>query len=323
MQAYGRISARIFGSASIRDSLKFVFARTLVFSRLFSNTHTWAPKKSELKTLNGAYMRVIRRIAGEMRFTDVNLTDGEVRAKVGQPSVDCVLLRARLQYVGRLVVQTPAAVSPFLAFRKDGKSLKWVAQVHHDFRVLLDESPKATSFLPSIDRLVEWPAWIIANRDKWKKLVSETFFVASILDRVAGEGLAPGTIAPFRCQLCEPAVAFRSTVGLAQHSRIKHNVRCEWRQFADKDGKCAACGMVFHTRLRLLRHILCVRRPKCLDWLKVHGTPLSAERVAELDEEDKVLRRAAQRAGKSGVVATRPAVDAFGKESGRIRTAPV
>ena len=67
MSAYGPIiSTRVFGAPDIERLLKLVFARSLIFSRLFFNTHTWAPKRAEIRVLNGPYMRFLRRISGEM-----------------------------------------------------------------------------------------------------------------------------------------------------------------------------------------------------------------------------------------------------------------
>eukprot|EP00973_Karenia_brevis_P003070 421085-Karenia_brevis.AAC.1 len=63
-----------------------------------------------------------------------------------------------------------------------------------------------------------------------------------------------------------------------------------------------------------MAHLSDKRRPKC--WNKISTErfqPLPLERVAELDEQDRVARREAQRKGKSHPEAVGPARDVEGK----------
>ncbi|CAK0814249.1 unnamed protein product, partial [Prorocentrum cordatum] len=102
--AYSPIAFKVFGSSVIDDKYKLVFMRSLVLSRLTFNLHVCVLSLRTLQELAGVYMRVLRRIAGDPRFsTKGEMTDLEVRLKLQMPSFDCPLMVARLRYFARLV----------------------------------------------------------------------------------------------------------------------------------------------------------------------------------------------------------------------------
>ena len=71
LNAFAPIAVRVFGARSVSIQVKLMFFESLVCSRLFYNTElyvfTCSSSINALRKLNSVYMRVVRRIAGEMR----------------------------------------------------------------------------------------------------------------------------------------------------------------------------------------------------------------------------------------------------------------
>ena len=323
LAAYAPLASRIFGAACIAHGLKVLFASALVWSRLFFNSHTWTPSPAVLKVLNGPYMRLLRRLAGAMRFDATARSDLRVRLDLDMPSIDCVLIKRRLVYAARLLEAGPSALLALLRVEWRGARLPWTVQLHADFAALVERVPAAACALPCLaDSVQQWPAWIRENPKHWRRLVGDVHFSQSVLDESAAHGEAPLGHA---CAMCPGPVrpAFPTSKALAQHMRIFHKVRAPMRAFAPSDGKCRACGVAFQTRLRLLAHLSDSRRPRCRNWHLAHAEPLSAEVISALDAEDKALRLAAQRAGLSHVIAVQPALASCGRVVGRTSTSAV
>ena len=85
--------------------LKMSLYMSLVESRNSFSMHTAPPSFNALRTVASVYNRALRRIAGTPRFErdEHALSDLEVRRTLKVPSYDCILMRGRLRYVGRIV----------------------------------------------------------------------------------------------------------------------------------------------------------------------------------------------------------------------------
>eukprot|EP00973_Karenia_brevis_P012585 1707249-Karenia_brevis.AAC.1 len=137
MAAYAPIAVKIFGSAHVGTWLKLHFLYSLVLNRLLYKVQLWLPEPKSMLKLNVVYMRVLRRIDGCVRYDSTcERTDYEVRERLGQPSIDCLLVKARLKYLGRLVrIQHPTLLA-ILSATCCGRRLRWVTQVINDLNML-------------------------------------------------------------------------------------------------------------------------------------------------------------------------------------------
>ena len=102
-------------------------------SRLHFNVHIIVPTPRFMKTINFAYMRGLRRIAGCMRGERCE-TDLEVRRRLAAPSIECILARARLRYLRRLVLRQSMSLLALLSVRLKGQMLPWVTLIMNDLR---------------------------------------------------------------------------------------------------------------------------------------------------------------------------------------------
>ena len=96
--AYAPLASKVYGSWKYSVRLRLSLAASLVFSRLLYNVHVWTTWTiAAYRRLNGFYMRVLRCIAGCRRFDSTcRLNDMAVRGLLEQPSLQCLIAKARL-----------------------------------------------------------------------------------------------------------------------------------------------------------------------------------------------------------------------------------
>ena len=313
LAAYAPLAFKIFSSALVPLLHKFAFNRTLVLSRLLFGVHLTRPQPRALRKLNGVYMRVLRRIAGDSRYsTDVKWTDLQVRQKLDQPSIDCLIARSRLLLWGRLVRNQPRHVLALLHVRVGQRQLPWVEQLLTDADTLCRQCCPP-GFPYARDDPNQWEA-LLKDEVRWSALVSRLAFHESCCDReVHSNTPVPGMT--WTCAECSRS--FASARALKSHRRAKHGERSQLRCLLGS-AVCPCCGTNFVQRLRLLAHVSDARRPRCREWILSNCSPLPPEEVARLDAEDQRLRREAQRAGRSHHIAVGPATTTDGRSVGRV-----
>ena len=62
----------------------------------------------------------------------------------------------------------------------------------------------------------------------------------------------PNALEPLACKLCRQVCKGRR--GLAAHTALRHGLRSKFRRLVSGT-QCVACGVQFHTRSRLLKHV--------------------------------------------------------------------
>ena len=98
------LSFKILASPTCSFNLDDIFARSLVLSKLWNNIHIPVLAPKAIKTLNGAYMRVVRRLADRVRFEAGCGTDIEARKIIQWLAIDCIMIQKWLLYLVRLVL---------------------------------------------------------------------------------------------------------------------------------------------------------------------------------------------------------------------------
>ena len=316
--SYTAMSGRVFGSICIPTRLKIHLLISLVLSRLLYGTQHWCGSMvAAMRKLNAVYMRGLRKIIGDCKFGKCKFTDFRVREQLQQPSIDCLLLRRRLAFLGRIVITSHKTVVAVLAMRARNCLLPWVEQINADMLEMWKLWPDGRKHLPHpAEHAMEWWHFMLNNAERWKRLVAEVFFVHSILDERAEASMADPL---FACTLCEGS-NFSSNQALLQHMRTKHDQKLRVSAYIDGSGRCPTCLTFFNTRLRVLKHLSDSRRTKCTTNILNGSHPLldRAERD-RLDEADRVQKRLARRNGHTSVPAVGPAQRANGKRVGRVQ----
>ena len=210
-------------------------------------------------------MRVLRRIAGRMRF-EHSEKDIDIRRYLKMPSIECILARARLRYIQRLVCRQPKVLVSLLASRVHGRALPWMELVFADM-MALKSAVSYCSWLPDLPGgHLQWVDFM-RSQAKWKQALACFEFVESSIGSTykdPGPGVETALVAYHANHPCDKCVeVFTNRKALLAHQRRKHGNRVEQRFFANRAGICQVCRIVFHTHARLLRHLTDSRRTKC------------------------------------------------------------
>jgi hypothetical protein len=315
MSAYGPLSMKIFGNSLISVCHRLSFLRSLVLSRLLYNVYICATAARDYIAYNSVYMRALRRIAGDPRFSaDTQYTDLQIRAILKAPSIDCVIAKMRLAYLGRIVRLRPRALLGLLHLRKGDVRLPWVREVAKDCDRLRMNDVLPSSFPSFLDSPAEWYV-LILDEPAWKKLLDSLFFIESVTDRHVDVKHDDGCSLAYRCSRCSRA--FASQKALESHRRAKHGDRLDIRRYV-RTPVCPCCGTDYRERLRCIAHLSDKRRPGCADWVRGSVVPMPDPEVKRLDEIDKVLRTETSWMGRSTHIAKQPARRSDGRVVGRI-----
>ena len=140
------------------------------------NVHIRVFSLAALRILNAMYMRCLRRLAGECRFGP-SVTDIDVRRILKAPSLDCLLTRKRLAYLGRVVRHGPPELRALLARRADRPPLPWVSQLVKDLQCVW-RMAALCSALPDPDKdFGPWLQFIVCTPALWSQAYNCIHFV--------------------------------------------------------------------------------------------------------------------------------------------------
>lgn len=182
MQAYSPLSIRIFGATYLPVELRLQLLSVLVFSRLLFNIHIFDLSVNALRIIGNMYNRAMRRVAGVPRFCRESgaPSDLAVRLSLRVPSIDCVVMRCRLRYVGRVVRRNPATVTALLAgaCHLSGGSIvpcSWSARVVEDLRTMRRLVARVAAFPDPGSDSTNW-LQLMMEPGQWASAVSTLHF---------------------------------------------------------------------------------------------------------------------------------------------------
>ena len=335
--AYFPIAGKIFSSHVISQSLKTTFLWSLVLSRLLFNVHILVPTPKLLASLNQVYMRVVRRIMNMSRYSAGCESDLAVRRVANAPSIDCIISKARLRYLARVLKAPASTLRAILGFQRNGQHLPWTQLIVKDMQLVRRRTSLGSSLPCPLSHPEVWANTIRDNGEGWKVAVASIHFTESAGDtcdaavsrnpddhivvvkrRLRKKTFVPTTAAlgiecmpmnpvlaargQYRCNDCN--TIFLTNRSLQCHRRFKHGSRIEHRYFAEANGICQVCMNHYQSRLRLIRHLK-DRRGRCWDQIASNAssfTRLSDVRVHELDEVDRAARKEARVQGHTTVL---------------------
>ena len=330
MSAYCPLAAKVFGSCRINLWLKLLFMHALVLTRLLYQVCLWGNKPKPFRLLNCVYMRCLRRIAGDCRFgASDTLSDLQVRQKLVQPSLDCLISRRRLLHARSIATSRSPLLCAMLAQKCDkcpDKVLPWVKLLRRDLHIMYS-SQACYEVLSACNNNIHIPhpnhctceehpcacsaTWRrLLVHASWKDAVNALFFIESRHDAIAP--VSNPTLDIHVCSICAPLGetskhAFDTAHALASHCRAKHKTKNIMRMYVGDCSTCTCCKTVFGNRLSLIGHLSDSRRPKCRDFVLTHSNTIDPSLCTELDLKDARLRLLAQRDGYSHSLVQIPA----------------
>ena len=103
MSSFTLIAGSLLGCKSIGIKRRILLSFSLVISKLLFHIHIWSVFDGKARRIiYNVYMRVWRRVVGDCRFRKTEFTDKQVRDILQVPSLDCLVRRRRLMYLGRV-----------------------------------------------------------------------------------------------------------------------------------------------------------------------------------------------------------------------------
>ena len=170
-------------------------------------------------------MRNLERIADNCLFGH-SVRDIDIRRELQSPSIDCILMKARLRYFGRILKMQPPALLALLSSRPGGSPIGWVRLIVQDMRILQQRVSLCSALPDPVGNPKPWLILIRDNPQRWSLAIGALYFVESICDRVAFPK-ANAAVLQHVCEICN--TSFATTKALQLHARTKHEIRIPQR----------------------------------------------------------------------------------------------
>jgi hypothetical protein len=262
------------------------------FSRLFYCASSWVSlSQAATCRLATQYMKGLRMATGTLSHAKLVVTNCQVLSKASMPKFDIYACYLRLRYFIRFVLHAPHSLKilvqhEFEVMQKDS----WLNQVHEDLH-------KAGEFFGAMTPTSHPSA---APGDWLCFLISETTIasnmIAKLLEMPVGTSDEADSLqCIFPCRLC--SWAGDSMHQLAGHSWARHKVRNPIHAHVP-DNLCRNCGMHFHYRLDIIRHL--TRNLDCYTSYIDNMPILEHSVIKELDlvlaSEDRTVRKSGRSA---------------------------
>jgi len=299
-----------------------------VSSILFFQCGAWPPlTTAQGSRMDGMYAQIVGEATGlGRRGAQDHCTHAEIWARARRVDATTFIRLARLRMLHRITTSGPAIIRRMVdcMLHMEGT---WGAALVGDINWaigLLDRDAAITGLPGAVRLAVHGPAW--ASFCRKVRIAATGHHVEQCnlavlrkeLERRAPHGApAPAPLGPaeppdlvdgqvylFCCHDC--GATFSTAKGCNVHRLRAHGFRRPARRFAE-GGTCLACGVLVHTRPRLIHHLNHGLRD-CLAKYITFARPLDEDRIAELDEHDRAHRKALTSAGLRETHAEAPAV---------------
>ena len=181
----------------IPTSLKLSLYMSMVESHNSFAMHIAPPSFNAFRIVASVYNRALHRIAGAPRFErdEHALSDLDIRRTLKVPSYDCIMMRGRLRYMGRIIRTRPTTLMAMLSIQSSEPHAtpEWVLRVQEDLHFAWKTVALLASAPPPD---LEAPFWIGVMRDngRWAQRVKYVHFFESAVDgRAAAKRTAAAT----------------------------------------------------------------------------------------------------------------------------------
>eukprot|EP00438_Fugacium_kawagutii_P029176 Skav214795 [mRNA] locus=scaffold3850:80671:90559:+ [translate_table: standard] len=320
-QSWGPLARSFYGHRAVSTPTKAKVFHALSLSRFVFQAHVWCGVTAkELQSwtshLRAPLLQLLRRPLHGLRAFE--LSTPVLAGLLGVLPPADLLHVARLRYFGRFLRMCPPMLWHWLsALFQSG--LGWLSDCLDSFRWLTTFYRAAS--LPSADApLADWVTWVrldaawkgrirtaatqclryhqrLAEHQVWQVRFRQTLAQAQV--QLPSDVPAPPS-PEWCCEVC--SATFGSRRALATHAYKVHGYRAEVRYYGDT-GLCNACGLLFHDRARLHRHLL--GSSDCFDTLRATAPPLTE---AEVDDLDEAARTRAKELKQQGWLPTKALV---------------
>ena len=268
--------------------------------------------------LNSVYMRVLRRIAGMCRHgLTKTLPDQDVREVLGAPSLQCLIMRRRLELLSAVLRSEVRALSILLrptSPNADLRKMPWVNLVISDLYALQScMGEKLADLGNPVGDASKWFSFIRDHPAAWRAMQNQLSVPSMPIDhhRAKNNAYQVDHGQAFKCEQCKKDgkdTNFPSVKTLPCHMRKLHGERNVFRTFVDGNAICPVCRVGFETRMRAVAHLTEARcRGRANHTCRRAVEAGRFEPLPAQDAADAVHRKRARAVGKTQVAVRIPA----------------
>ena len=267
-QTIGSLQQTVLSSSAVNLTTKCTLIGALCWSRLLYLCATWhSLRPGPRRTMNGAYMRVLRRAAGVTYDNgDASMSDMQVLVAVAAPSLPEILRLSRASYVPRLVKHAPRHLLVLLDVEQT-----WLNALRLDLQWLQTETGFFSALPCPLDDCTPWVDFAADHPNAWRRAISTARNClvarrARTAERPVSSPRAHAEASPayFCCYECGASFGMRRAL-------LVHAQRCfayaapVWSCIHSTC--CVACLLECHTVARIREHLArgspaCARRIK-------------------------------------------------------------
>ena len=216
---FGRLSKRAWGNSKLTLKTKMAIYRACVLSALLYASESWTLYARQERKLNNFHMRCLRRILN-IRWSD-KITNNEVLARAGLPSLFSLLRQRRLRWLGHVARMSDGRIPKDLLYGELASGTRARGRPHLRFK----DACKQDMIAFGID-INNWED-VAAERGKWRAELAQGLRTGEAkLKQVAEDKRTrrklmqqgdPSLQTVFRCTRCDKDC--HSRVGLFSHTR--------------------------------------------------------------------------------------------------------
>ena len=291
-----------------------------LFSKGLFQANTWRRLNvQECQQVHSNVMNVYRALLGQDKpRLEHRMTDTDILRELEALTPLAMIARSRLALFQRLMVKPAPSLLLVLAESYECES-SWIRTVHEDLCSIAQFTNKLEEYRQA--PLMDWVQLIRQHPKYFCKFLNQVFAapeVNSITFWWPAESRSTeaaqhidehvGGMRMHACELCD--YVGKSINAIVWHKYDKHGIKHDLRQCIVGE-TCCACLQLFHTRERLVRHII-NSSPKCKSFYR-DITENAPPEIIELEEEE-ASRNSAQlkREGFRSTKSKLPPIRAFG-----------
>ena len=296
--AFGRHRKILYGNKHLDLAKRTELFSILVLTKMLYGADTWTlDTKKDSTRFYSAVLKLYKRMIGWT--PDMNLTDEWILVRLGLPTPQELLRRARLRY---LAVLAACGLNDFWSILAQDRA--WCRLLEDDMQWMWQQLRQSSNLKAPREHFPQWRMILTDHGRYWKRLVNRAFHHAALqrkrchevcalhqwiadllgLESITKSPEPADNDGPYGCLACHKA--FRSRAGEGAHMFKVHGLRSWSRQLFDEPS-CPACLKYFHTMAKTKAHLYysqsCRTRllSQNMQCMPAAGTGSSEDRVRE------------------------------------------
>ena len=281
----------LYANDGIDEHIRLMLAKSLLFTRLLYNSGVWDQvERSALATLRRAYMAPLRAISSLANgvYGKANTTDDQVCTHLCVPALGQRLAQERVRYFLRFARFGSDQLIHITLLAKDAKA-SWLCQCMHVLSRLKLTHSDWMHMPDPFDSISQWIRDARERPRQWQAMIRHAFKKSCEEAIPIGEPDLASADLPCEYACIECGASFASTAALHTHYFARHGVR-NYLTAHVAGSVCLNCHTQFHTRKRLISHVL-YRVPRCKLYYEACVEPMTAEEQRCLESRDALAAK--------------------------------